>query len=292
MTDEIDWREQYDVDDDLADEIDRCHVQGLEALEYGLSREAVECFVWLVEQWARIAGIRGERTMVCRAFLARAFAADGQVRMAADELRRLIVDRAAVFGPDDPQTLRTRGQLGQVLARNGFVDEGIEVLVPLLEDRVRLFGEDDPSVHDTMGNLAEALLLGHWYADGRDLYEDLLDARTEALGADHPDTRRTWLNWMAARSKACDDPAEAIALLNDGVLEASLIDGPDSDTSLYLRGHIADAHLRNGDFDTAIVVLKALVKDRSQLLGRRHPDTRRSRRMLADARRWSAGGDA
>ena len=280
---EDEWMARYGIDDELADQMGEHQERGFHALEYGPANEAVQSFLWLVEQWNRLAGPCDEETMVQRAFLARAFARDGQVLLAADELRRLTADRAAVFGEDDPQTLRTRGQLGQVLARNGYAEDGIAVLEVLLEDRLRLYGPDAPPTFDSMGNLAEAYLLDHRYVEGRDLYADLLERRTRVLGAEHADTTRTYLNWSAARAKACADPAAAVSMLEEAVDHLEEVAGATDDSTLTARGHLADAHLRNGDPDAAVEVLKSLLIDRTMLLGPEHPDTLRSVQMLAEA---------
>ncbi|MFM8862608.1 MAG: tetratricopeptide repeat protein [Acidimicrobiia bacterium] len=284
--DHDDWQAHYGISDDLADEMGEYQSLAHHALEYGPTREAVRCFAWLVEQWARVAGIRDEQTMIHRAFLARAFAADGQVRMAADELQRLAEDRAAVFGPDDPQTLRTRGQLGQVLARGGFPEEGIAVQLPLLDDRLRLFGPDAPGVFDTMGNLAEAYLLAGRAIEGRDLYADLLERRTRVLGVQHEDTVRTRLNLVAANAKTSTSPAKAVWDLKVAIDHFTETVGPLHDATLTARGHLADATLRTGDLETTMELLEDLIEDRLMVLGPDHPDTKRSQQKLADVERW------
>lgn len=289
--DSDDWQTHYGIGDDLAEEMAEYQDAAHHALEYGPPNEAVRCFAWLVEQWARVAGIRDEQTMIQRAFLARAFAADGQVRMAAHELQRLADDRAAVFGVDDPQTLRTRGQLGQVLSRGGHPEEGIAVQQLLLADRVRLFGPDDPSVFDTMGNLAESYLLARRGAEGRDLYEDLLERRTRVLGVDHPDTVRTRLNFIAAQAQTNPNPDKAIWDLRVAIEHFTESVGPLHDATLTARGHLADAVLRTGDLESTMEILEDLLADRTMVLGPDHPDTKRSQRMLADVRRWWAEDD-
>ena len=286
QTDDIDWQTHYGIGNDLAEEMGEYQDAAHHALEYGPPSEAVRCFAWLVERWARVAGIRDEQTMVQRAFLARAFAADGQVRMAADELRRLADDRAAVFGVDDPQTLRTRGQLGQVLARGGFPDEGIEVQEALLADRVRLHGPDSLPVFDTMGNLAEAYLLAGRGTEGRDLYADLLARRTEVLGVEHPDTVRTRLNFIAAKAQNTPNPNEAIWDLQVAIDHFTESVGPLHDATLTARGHLADAVIRTGDLESAMEILEDLIEDRTMVLGPDHPDTKRSKRMLDDVTGW------
>lgn len=199
------WRERYGIDDELADRLADLQDRGFDALENGPSSDAVRCFATLVDRWVRIAGLRDDTTMVQRAFLARALAADGQALMAAEELRRLVVDRTVVLGPDDPQTLRTRGQLGQVLARNGHADAGIEIDLVLLDDRIRLYGPDDPATFDTMGNLAEAYLNAGRVVEGRDLYAELLERRTRVLGPDDPATVRTAENLAVAQRRCAWD---------------------------------------------------------------------------------------
>ena len=284
---EDDWQTRYGISDELADEMADHQDYGFHSLEYGPANEAVRSFLWLVEQWNRIAGPRDEETMVQRAFLARAFAADGQVRLAADELRRLADDRAALLGDDHPQTLRTRGQLGQVLARGGFPDEGIEVLEPLLADRLRLHGPDGLPTFDSMGNLAEAYLLAGRRVEGRDLYAELLERRTRVLGDEHDDTIRTRLNLIAARAQTNANPAEAVGELHAAIEQFTEMVGPLHDATLTARGHLADAMLRTGDLRSTIGILEDLLSDRLTLLGPDHPDSRRSKRMLDDVARWS-----
>ena len=278
--DNDDWQDRYGISDELADELGEYQERGFHALEYGPAREAVRAFVWLVEKWSRLAGFRDENTMAQRAFLARALFLDGQVLLAADEFRRLIADRTAVLGADHIQVLRTRGQLGQVLARGGHPEEGIEIQQVLLDDRTRLLGPDAPAVFDTMGNLAEAYLLAERYVEGRDLYADLLARRTRVLGVDHEDTIRTFLNHSVACAQAADDPQDAITTLESAGWTLETMVGALDDATLTCRGHLADAYIRNGDLHQAAEVLKELVGDRKLLLGRFHPDTIRSRRML------------
>jgi hypothetical protein len=242
----------------------------------------VRAFLWLVEQWARIAGIRDENTMTQRAFLSRAFFRDGQTLLGANELRQLVADRTEVFGADDPQVLRTRGQLGQVLARGGYPLEGIEIQEVLLDDRERLYGPDAPAVFDTMGNLAEAYLLAHKYERGRDLYADLLERRTRILGAEHEDTVRTYLNYSAACAKASSNAEDAIAILEAAVAHLDAMVGSLDQSTLTCRGHLADFHIHNGDLTVAAEMLTSLLTDRMLLLGPDHPDTIRSSTMLAD----------
>ena len=280
---EDDWQTRYGISDELAEEMADNQERGFHALEYGPANEAVRCFLWLVENWARVAGVRDEETMVQRAFLARAFARDGQVRLAADELRRLVDDRAALLGNDHPQTLRTRGQLGQVLARGGFPDEGIEVLEPLLADRQRLHGTDGLPTFDSMGNLAEAYLLAGRFVEGRDLYADLLKRRSHVLGDEHEDTVRTLLNWSVACANASSDPIESINILDGTADRMERLRGSCDEATFTARGHLADAHNRNGDHGTAVVILESLLVDRTVLLGPEHPSTLRTVQMLGES---------
>lgn len=280
--DEDDWQSRYGISDDLAEQMGEYQELGLHALEYGPASDAVKAFLWLVEQWSRVAGIRDENTMTQRAFLSRAFFRDGQTLLAAAELRQLIADRTEVFGADDPQVLRTRGQLGQVLARGGYPLEGIEIQESLLDDRERLFGPDAPAVFDTMGNLAEAYLLAQKYERGRDLYGDLLERRTRILGAEHEDTVRTYLNYSAACAQASSNAGDAIAILEAAVNHLDEMVGSLDQSTLTCRGHLADAHIQNGDLTVAAEMLTSLLTDRMLLLGPDHPDTIRSSTMLAD----------
>ena len=279
---EEDWQERYGISDELAEEMGEYQELGFHALEYGPASDAVRAFLWLVEQWARIAGIRDEKTMTQRAFLSRAFFRDGQTLLAANELRQLVADRTEVFGADDPQVLRTRGQLGQVLARGGYPLEGIEIQETLLDDRERLYGPDAPAVFDTMGNLAEAYLLAHKYEWGRDLYADLLERRTRILGEEHEDTVRTYLNYSAACAKASSNTEDAISILETAVSRLDAMVGSLDQSTLTCRGHLADMHIQNGDLNLAAEMLTSLLTDRMLLLGPDHPDTIRSSRMLAD----------
>jgi hypothetical protein len=279
---EDDWQERYGISDELAEEMGEYQELGFHALEYGPASDAVRAFLWLVEQWARIAGIRDDNTMTQRAFLARAFFRDGQTLLAADELRQLVADRTEVFGADDPQVLRTRGQLGQVLARGGYPLEGIEIQEVLLEDRERLYGPDAPAVFDTMGNLAESYLLANHHVRGRDLYADLLERRTRILGEEHEDTVRTYLNYSAACAQASTDTRDAIAILEAAVVHLDATVGSLDQSTLTCRGHLADFHIHNGDLTVAAEMLTSLLTDRMLLLGPDHPDTIRSSTMLAD----------
>jgi hypothetical protein len=279
---EDDWQERYGISDELAEEMGEYQELGFHALEYGPASDAVRAFLWLVEQWARIAGIRDDNTMTQRAFLARAFFRDGQTLLAADELRQLVADRTEVFGADDPQVLRTRGQLGQVLARGGYPLEGIEIQEVLLEDRERLYGPDAPAVFDTMGNLAESYLLANHHVRGRDLYADLLERRTRILGEEHEDTVRTYLNYSAACAQASTDTRDAIAILEAAVVHLDSMVGSLDQSTLTCRGHLADMHIQNGDLTVAAEMLDSLLTDRMLLLGPDHPDTIRSSTMLAD----------
>ena len=279
---EDDWQERYGISDELAEELGEYQELGFHALEYGPASDAVRAFLWLVEQWARIAGIRDENTMTQRAFLSRAFFRDGQTLLAANELRQLVADRTEVFGADDPQVLRTRGQLGQVLARGGYPLEGIEIQEVLLEDRERLYGPDAPAVFDTMGNLAESYLLANHHVRGRDLYADLLERRTRVLGAEHEDTVRTYLNYSAACAQSSADARDATAILEAAVAYLEAMVGSLDQSTLTCRGHLADMHMQNGDLTVAAEMLASLLTDRMLLLGPDHPDTIRSSTMLAD----------
>lgn len=270
------WPDEFNLSDHEVDEILNFEESGLHALEYGPAEVAVRSFTWLVDRWTRLAGPCHDRTMVQRAFLARALFLDGDTEAAIGEYKCLIIDRTEVFGAEDPQVLRTRGQLGQIYARGGFPAEAVKIQLELFKDRQRIYGDYELPTLDTMGNLAEALLIAGEFEHSKLVYSSLLKRRTRKLGKNHDDTIRTYLNHAIASARASKTHEEAISILHEAVEYLESEAGPIDNSTLFARGHLANAYEANGDYVTALAILMALVEDREALLGFYHYDTQRT----------------
>jgi tetratricopeptide (TPR) repeat protein len=258
-------------------------IEGQRALAEGDPATALKHFDRLVDIFTERAGPTYERTLVWKAFSAKALSALGQLDEALAIQRLVIAERTAAFGPDHRQTLSIRGQLGSALTLNGRPRDGLEVQEAVYEDKKRALGPLDPSTLDTLGNLAEALLLSGYTEEAVDAYRTLLSRRTDVLGADHPDTTRTASNLAIAEARNLGDNPEALDTLARNLRTAISNHGPDSDEALVARGYLGEQHLRLGDGHAALAVLTPLADDRTRLLGPDHSDTLRTQRMVIEA---------
>ena len=103
---------------ELSDEDHELEVRTIAAqfrIEHGNSARGVEHCRRLVDAWTDRHGFDNEGTMVWRGFLGRALTENRVFEEAEEVLGQLVVDRARVLGPDDPQTLVRRGNLDRAV---------------------------------------------------------------------------------------------------------------------------------------------------------------------------------
>jgi hypothetical protein len=276
-------RRPRELDECRDPELGRLSVDGQRALHEGDPAVAERNFARLVELFTERAGPRFDRTLVWKAFLAKAVAAQGRLDEAVTLQRSVIADRTVELGPDHLYTLTIRGQLGQTLARHGRPAEATALLESLLADERRVLGGDHPSTLNTVGNLAEAYALAGDDERACTLYEAQLAGRTRVLGRRHRDTLLARSNLAALRARVAEPTVAVLDDLADNLAEVITHHGEDSDEAFAARGYLAEHHLRLGDGHAALAVLVPLERDRSAELGPTHPATLRSRRMITEA---------
>jgi hypothetical protein len=258
--------------------------EGQRALAVGNGELAYEHFSALVLLFTERAGPTYYRTLVWKAFAAKALTIQGRIEEAITLQRHVIAERTTALGADHPDTFSIRGQLGQTLARGGRPAESLEHQRTLYADKIRVLGRTHPNTLDTLGNIAEALMLCRRWDEAAVAYGELYQLRVEVLGTDHPDTTRTSVNLAIATARKGGDNLEALDTLAANLEHLIAVEEPDGDSALTARGHIADQYLRVGDGYAALTVLTPLASDRQRVLGPDHPDTISTERRLAEAR--------
>ena len=108
-------------DGDLDTETDLRSVAAQFYLDNGDAGRAVDHCQRLIDVYTRSQGRQGERTMVWRGFLGRAYTEARLYDRAETVLRDLLADRTLELGPDHQSTLVTRGNLARVIGRSGQI---------------------------------------------------------------------------------------------------------------------------------------------------------------------------
>ena len=235
------------------------------------NRATVHCEA-LVELLTRLEGPYSERTMIWRGFLGRALTEGRRELKAIEVLSELLVDRDRLLGPEHRKTLTTRGHLARAMAFGGKISEGILAGEQLLTDRVRLFGDLDHSTLDTIGHLARFHYLAGNYETAVELTEEQLDKRRRVFRKRDPIIKQTRYNLDVYRSLAnrAEDPLgdhrRRVETMADEM-------GSDHPHTLIARDELAYQLLFAGATDEAVAVLRALLNDRTRVLGSAEPAT-------------------
>ncbi|MFZ9628611.1 MAG: tetratricopeptide repeat protein [Ilumatobacteraceae bacterium] len=250
-------------------------------LDNGDAGRAVEHCQRLIDVYTRSQGRQGERTMVWRGFLGRAYTEARLYDRAEVVLRDLLADRTLGLGPDHPSTLVTRGNLARVIGRSGRPHEALEIADDLLADRLRILGPDHPSTLDSRGHIAQLHDLAGDHVTALRLLRELLADRERLLPPDDPALLSTRHN-IAVIAAAVDGTEGGLVELDANVERVTELHGAEHPDALVARAVRAEHLMRLGAFESAADELREVLAARVRVLGEFAPATIVSHRMLLE----------
>jgi triacylglycerol esterase/lipase EstA (alpha/beta hydrolase family) len=205
----------------------------------------------------------------------------GDPKAAEAELRQVIAGREQILGENDPDTLASGHKLAKAILEQGRWAEAEPLLrsIVLAENKVR-----GPEHSDTMvvrHSLARAILALKRAPEAEAMIRDILQVRNRIWSPATPETlfvRQTLARSLLEQGKWDEAEFE----VRDALLEAAEL--PDAPVVLSLRHTLTTVLLMQGRVPEAVVDLTELLADRCQVLGPTHPETERTRRLLATTR--------
>lgn len=202
----------------------------------------------------------------------------GEPEAAEAELQRVIAGRERVLGENDADTLASRHKHAKAIAEQGRWAEAEPLLrsIVLAENWVR-----GPEHSDTMvvrHSLARAIYAQKRPAEAEVMIREILEVRNRIWSSTTPETlfvRQTLARSLLDQGKKADAEME----VRDALREAA--DRPDAPEVMSLRHTLITVLLMQGRVAEAVADLRALLSDRSRVLGSTHPETERTSVLLA-----------
>lgn len=248
----------------------------------------------------------------------------GRPRESAELYREALTMRLARLGERHPEVARGRQNLAAALSAAGSLDEAAGELTRALAGFRAVYGERHPSVATTLNNAGMLEMRRGRNREAVEYFRESYDMRLERLGAGHPSTLTVQNNLaagfarlgqlgeaerlmrdvlvhgaapgsgMTTDSRANTMTNLAFILMQQGRLKESeatvrgamTLAGERPGVSLQAAmlgtlGRILAAQRR---YDEAVAPLQRAFEIRREMLGPDHPDTRRLREALEEAR--------
>jgi tetratricopeptide (TPR) repeat protein len=164
-----------------------------------LTGPAVACWRELAATSDRIAGpgssdtlMAGSRlagALLARQLLGDTYLADGRVKDAISQLKRVLADREEVLGRDHLDTIVARGSLASAYHSAGKMASALQLYEQACEGYARVLGADDPETLRSRGDQADAYYKAGRLTDATRLLRDTLERCDRVLPPEDPLTR-------------------------------------------------------------------------------------------------------
>lgn len=247
-------------------------------ISVGLLRPAQELATTVLDNCEAIGFQRDSREILgVRHEQGRIALESGDHERAETELREVAAVRERLLGAKDPYTLASRHKLARSIIEQGRFGEAEPLLRSIVQAELVVHGPDHSDTVTVRHSLARAM-----FALGQtvEAEKELRDILQISLGKWSPSTMETLhIRQTLARclmvTKRSDEAGELIRqALSDTTHE------PDSALAMTLRFTQCQVLIDQGRFLAAHTQIAQLLADRKRVLGKGHPETLRTQRLL------------
>ncbi|XP_057300359.1 kinesin light chain-like [Hydractinia symbiolongicarpus] len=165
-----------------------------------------------------------------------------------DIYRNVYEQQSKLFGETHPDTIVTRYRIGLCLVNQGKFEEALNYFNKVYSDHQKLFNKLHPTNNPIENGIAICLHNQEKYFDAIVFYEEVQDMQIKSLHSKHPDTLRTRYNMLLCSIK-----------------QLNIRSGP---TVIW------------NNIQNALNKLEEIYYDQQHVLGRTHPHTLDTKRIL------------
>ncbi|MFD5625219.1 alpha/beta fold hydrolase [Streptomyces sp. NPDC127072] len=201
----------------------------------------------------------------------------GDYERAETDLRRIVAAREVLLGPRDPDTLASRHKLARSILERGRFDEAEPLLRSIASAELSVNGPEHSHTVTVRHSLARAM-----FAQGRtvEAEKELREILQTSLGQWSPSTMETLrIRQTLSRCLLATERAdEAADLIGRALVDSA--HAQDSALAMTLRFTQCQVLLAQGRIRVAHTEAAHLLGDRKRVLGRKHPETLRTQKLL------------
>jgi len=250
----------------------------------GPLRPARDLLCWLIDNCESYGFSQDDREILAlRHERGRVSLESGDPTTAEAELSEVVAARIRVLGPDHTDTLASRHKFAKSVLEQFRWAEAERLLQEVVEAEYDIHGPDHSDTITVRHSLARArFALGRPTEVQAELRELIRSAHNNPVSAQTLEALR--IRQTLARSLSETRLSEEALLEIGCALEEAPQGAPDTPLVMSLRFTRCQALLMHGDIATAEEEAQQLLADRKQVLGREHPETARTRRLLDQIR--------
>ena len=203
----------------------------------------------------------------------------GQYAQAESLLKRALLLREQMLGPEHPETASTLNVLAWLYVLQGSYQQAEQLLQPTLANFERVLGPEHPEVANALDTLASVYLYEGKYEQAEPLLQRVLAIREQALGKSHPLVAES-LNNLAFLYYNQGHYAQAEPLFQQALALAEHTRGPEHPDTLLQLSNLALLYVHQGQYSQAEPLLQRALATRERVLGLEHPKTATSLHAL------------
>lgn len=217
--------------------------------------------------------------MAVLASLASTYNSLGEYAKAETHGREAVSLYTETLGEEDLSTLRAQDQLAAILFNSDKRDEAVELMKSVCEAMKRQLGMEHRDTLITHNNLATFLAQRNQLPAAIEILEEVLDAKRRKLGDTDDSTLTTWGNLSALRVRAGEKKAAIVSMRKIFAITKEK-HGPKHYQTIGALDQLAITQSFVDVWD-AIPLYEELVQLRIDFLGPDHPQTIRTKLLLA-----------
>lgn len=217
--------------------------------------------------------------MAVLASLASTYSSLGEYAKAETHGREAVSLYAETLGEEDLSTLRAQDQLAAILFNSDKREEAVELMQSVCEAMKRQLGMEHRDTLVTHNNLATFLARRNQLPAAIEILEEVLDAKRRKLGDTDDSTLTTWGNLSALRAQAGEKKTAIVSMRKIFAITKEK-HGPRHHQTIGALDQLAITQ-SFVDVREAIPLYEELVQLRFDFLGADHPQTIRTKLLLA-----------
>jgi tetratricopeptide (TPR) repeat protein len=245
-------------------------------IDQGNYTEAEQDCRRLIPIATRALGAEDDETLEARMTLADVFIYQRKLEDGVKEMRQLLNIYARVdAGKHEEAALNARHNLAQALLLQKNYEEAETLLRGVVAAEMRLHGPEHPRTLSSRNILAWVLIMEEKQAEAEKELRSVIAIQARTLGPEHPDTLRSRAN-LAGELPTPQAVQEfrAVLALRERVL------GPENPETLSCCVKLAWQLVRQNKRQEAMTYAQRAYAGQLKILGREHPDTQESERLV------------